>query len=160
MTNSAKHQSTVIPVILIFLSLMSYQMMSAQPLSGTIIDSETRNPMANVHIGISSKGIGTISDEKGHFNLQVMFEKTLRWRMVLIFEEMEVIKACSVSSSMGLQLKWKAPDASGGQTATVVGQGGFAFTHQRHRPLHFLMNFTKARNRFASLLDDGTTFFS
>ena len=48
--------------------------------------------MAYVHIGISSKGIGTISDEKGHFNLQVMFEKTLRWRMVLIFEEMEVIK--------------------------------------------------------------------
>jgi len=61
---------------------------------------------------------------------------------------------------MGLQLKWKAPDASGGQTATVVGQGGLAFADQRHRPLHFLINFTKARNRYTGLLDDGTTFFS
>jgi len=137
--------------------------------------------------GSSGTGTGRTTTPKA---VDSMFEKTLRWRIVLIFEEMEVIKDlfgiqfygttvkmegsrcigrpdsdCSWSGwirfyPMGLQLKWKAPDASGGQTATVVGQGGFAFAHQRHRPLHFLMNFTKARNRFASFLDDATTFFS
>ena len=54
-----------------------------------------------------------------------MFEKTLRWRMVLIFEEMEVIKDLFGIQFYGTTVKM---EGQMGQTATVVGQGGFAFT--------------------------------
>lgn len=46
-------------------------MLHAQTISGTITDEKTREPLSYVHIGISGKGIGTISDEKGRFNLQL-----------------------------------------------------------------------------------------
>ena len=71
MSNPAKYPFRARSVILMFLSLMTYQMLSAQPITGTVIDAETRNPLAYVHIGIPGKGIGTISDEKGQFNLQL-----------------------------------------------------------------------------------------
>lgn len=71
MSNPTKYQCMARSVILTFLSLMTYQMLSAQPITGTVIDAETREPMAYVHIGIRGNEIGTISDEKGQFNLQL-----------------------------------------------------------------------------------------
>jgi hypothetical protein len=70
MFNPTHYQFIARSAILMFLSLMTYQM-SAQPITGTVIDAETREPMAYVHIGIRGKEIGTISDEKGQFNLQL-----------------------------------------------------------------------------------------
>lgn len=40
-------------------------------ISGTLLDNTNNQPVAFANIGILGKGIGTVSDERGHFNLNV-----------------------------------------------------------------------------------------
>ena len=50
---------------------MTVSLLHAQSLSGTVIDEKTKEPLAYVHIGIPGKGIGTISDAAGLFDLHI-----------------------------------------------------------------------------------------
>ncbi|KEO71847.1 carboxypeptidase-like regulatory domain-containing protein [Anditalea andensis] len=69
----------------IFASTFICSLLHAQSIGGTITDEKTREPLSYVHIGISGKGIGTISDEKGRFNLQLQesfFSDTLTFSII------------------------------------------------------------------------------
>lgn len=48
----------------------------AQSIIGQIIDQNSNDPLAYVHIGIRDKGIGCISDENGNFSLDVSTAST------------------------------------------------------------------------------------
>jgi len=69
MIDRVKTKSKILLPIYMFFSLMTVSLLHAQSLSGTVTDVKTKEPLAYVHIGIPGKGIGTISDEAGRFNL-------------------------------------------------------------------------------------------
>lgn len=56
---------TLFLIQLIFFSFA----VSGQTFSGSMVDSQTNQPIAYVNIGILKKGVGTVSDEQGNFAL-------------------------------------------------------------------------------------------
>lgn len=56
---------------LVCLLLLPWAASSQTICSGVVLDSATRQPLEFVNIGIPSKGIGTVSDEKGAFRFTV-----------------------------------------------------------------------------------------
>ncbi len=59
-----------LPVI-VFLILIPFCASYAQELSGKVIDAETSNPLAYVHIGIFNRNMGVISRENGEFQIDL-----------------------------------------------------------------------------------------
>lgn len=57
---------------IIYLSfLLSPFFLSAQTISGILLDQATNRPVAYVNIGVQGKGLGTVSDGSGRFELEV-----------------------------------------------------------------------------------------
>src|SRR5262245_60451962 len=50
-------------------AIFTVKICMAQTFSGLIFDSKTKEPIQYVNIGIVKKAIGTVSDEKGAFNI-------------------------------------------------------------------------------------------
>lgn len=78
-------------IVLIFLSLIpSY--LFAQKVSGTLIDSTTKSPVPYANIGVLSRGMGTVSDEKGQFslNLSSNYDKDTIMISVIGFEPLSM----------------------------------------------------------------------
>lgn len=55
----------------VFIFLISCNIISAQNISGIVIDEKSNLPVAYVNIGVAEKNIGTVSDVIGRFNLRV-----------------------------------------------------------------------------------------
>jgi hypothetical protein len=53
----------------ILLSLLP-STVAAQLIVGTVVDSATRQPIPFVNVGLPKRGLGTVSDEQGHYQLQ------------------------------------------------------------------------------------------
>jgi hypothetical protein len=56
---------------LAILMMLPARLLYCQVLEGVVVDANTMQPIPYVNIGIISKGIGTVSDEKGGFQLPV-----------------------------------------------------------------------------------------
>ena len=71
MINLSKYKYIASMAVFVFLSTITKDSLWAQSVHGSVIEIKTQEPLAFVHIGIRGKGVGTISDEKGQFNLQL-----------------------------------------------------------------------------------------
>lgn len=91
---------TLLPGFLI--SLLAVTGITAQSFSGKVVSENGSTPLAYVNIGIAGKNIGTVSDDRGSFNLNVpdsLSSATIRFSMIglqpLEFSISEFRKKCS-----------------------------------------------------------------
>jgi hypothetical protein len=56
--------------LLLILSFVQHTLI-AQPISGTVISAADKQPISYVNIGIPGKGVGTVSDENGRFEIVI-----------------------------------------------------------------------------------------
>jgi len=59
-------------ILLIFFVFFSFVIFSQNPFNAAIIDAETRAPIPFASIGIKGKNIGTVANERGNFELNIL----------------------------------------------------------------------------------------
>ena len=92
-------------LLVFFLSLSSSSLRAQLICSGVLLDSTNKQPLEFVNIGIPSKGIGTVSDEKGAFRFTVPDSlKDLNVRISLIGYRSITVPAKDLANSATLML--------------------------------------------------------
>ena len=58
-------------VFILILLIICHGILSSQVIKGKVLDSKTKEPISFTNIGILGKGIGTVTNEDGTFELNI-----------------------------------------------------------------------------------------
>jgi predicted alpha/beta superfamily hydrolase len=103
-------KATPICIVIILILSINNQIFSQTQITGKVIDTNDKSPLAYVNIGIKEKNIGTISKEDGSFSIDIPSEYhsgSLTFSIVGYYESNLSIKDLNSKGNVTIQLKEK-----------------------------------------------------
>jgi predicted alpha/beta superfamily hydrolase len=103
-------KATPICTVIILILSINNQIFSQTQITGKVIDTNDKSPLAYVNIGIKEKNIGTISKEDGSFSIDIPSEYqsgSLTFSIVGYYESNLSIKDLNSKGNVTIQLKEK-----------------------------------------------------
>lgn len=105
-------------ILFLFLLTVPVSLVKAQntPLTGNISDAETKNPLAGVSILVKGKLAGSITDNKGHFNLNTQQNRPLTVLISMVGYQTQEVEVANGQTEVTVELQ---PQIALGQEVVI-----------------------------------------